>query len=329
MFSLLQENSGFLLNALLKRGLSGEQSVPDSVPIATAAPDAFKLDAVTPEPEDLDTVAPNSAAPSPPQPLSLAQESQHSPSSLGPGDPLEDELRSKLSQPVSRANSKDSSSSEDECKNQPVDKQTDRENDRLREKMRPKDTERGRQRPSDRLRDRTSSKESEGASETVEQMNGQEMKRSERLIKSASVREEGRVRERRSGSLEVTVGNQEQKRGDKKEQNRQIKRQNKRDVEKETEQRRGARRSGSSASSPANTPSSQEGVLSDNQVRRSEGANALVLIPPLTFCFCAAVLGNHCPSVCLLIYLFFICQYLSITLHLQVIKLLAFVVQLK
>lgn len=267
-FSSIQENSGFLLNALLKRGLSEEQPVPDAMPISTAAPDAFNEDAVTPEPEDLDTVAPNSAAPSPPQPLFLAQESQHSPSSAGPGDPLEEELRSKLSQLVSHANSKDSSSSGDECKKRPVGQPTDKENDILRERTRPKDTDRGRQRPSDRLRDRTSSKESEGASETVEHMNGKETKRSERLIKSASMREEGRVRERRSGSLERTASNKEQKRGDKKEQNRQMKRQNKRDAEKEAEQRRGARRSGSSASSPANTPSSQEGVLSDNQVRR-------------------------------------------------------------
>lgn len=239
--------------------------------MATAAPDAFKLDAMTPEPEDLDTVAPNSAVPSPPQPHSLAPESQHSPSSLGTGDPLEEELRSKLSQLVSRANSKDSSSSEDECTKRPVDKQMDEESDRLREKARPKDTERGRPRPSDRLRDRTSSKEREGASETVEHMNGQETKRSERLIKSASVREEGRLGERRSGSLEETVDDQEQKRGDKREPNRQSKRQHKRDVEKEAEQKGGAKRSGSSASSPAITPSSQEGVLSDNQVRRSEG----------------------------------------------------------
>lgn len=237
------------------------------MPMATAAPDAFKLDAMTPEPEDFDTVAPNSAAPSPPQPHSLAPETKHSPSSFGSGDPLEEELRSKLSQLVSRANSKDSSSSEDECTKRHADKQTDKESDRLREKARPKDTEKGRQRPSDRLRDRTSSKEREGASETVEHVNGQEITRGERLKKSASVREEGRRRERRSGSLEGTVVELEPKRGDKREPNRQSKRQHKRDVDKEAEQKAGARRSGSSASSPAVSPSSQEGVLSDNQVR--------------------------------------------------------------
>ncbi|XP_044033062.1 rab effector MyRIP isoform X1 [Siniperca chuatsi] len=271
IYPLVQENGGFLLNALLKRGLSVEQSVPDTMPVATAAPDAFKLDAMTP-----DTVTPNSAAPSPPQPHSLAPGSQHSPSSSGPGDPLEEELRSRLSQLVSRANSKDSSSSEEECTKQPVNKQTDKESDRQREKMRPKDAERERQRASERLRDRTGSKERERTSETVEQVNGQEMKRSERLKKSLSVREEGRVREKRLEKgvecLEEKVPKyiQEQKRGDKREPNRQSKRQHKRDVDKEAEQKGGAR-SGSSASSPAITPSSQEGVLSDNQ----EGQNDL------------------------------------------------------
>lgn len=179
------------------------------MPTATAAPDAFKLDAMTPEPEDLDTVAPNSAAPSPPQPHSLALGAKLSPSSLGPVDPLEEELRSRLSQLVSRANSKDSSSSDEECTKLPTDKQTDRESDRQREKTRPKETEKERQRASDRLRDRPS--------ETVEQVNGQEAKRSERLLKSQSVREEGRGRERRlergAGSLEVTADEPEQKRG--------------------------------------------------------------------------------------------------------------------
>ncbi|XP_074477604.1 rab effector MyRIP isoform X3 [Sebastes fasciatus] len=258
IYPLVQENSGFLLNAILKRGLSEEQSVPDTMPTATAAPDAFKSDAMTPEPEVLDTVAPNSAAPSPPQP--------HSPSSSGAGDSLEEELRSRLSQLVSRANSKDSiSSEEEECTKRPADKESNRQ----REKTMPKDTERERQKGCDRLRDR------EKASETVEQVNGQEVKRSERLIKSPSVREEGRVRDKRLEigveCLEEKVDDQEQKRGDKREPNRQSKRQHKRDVEKETEQKGGARRSGSSASSPAVTPSSQEGVLSDNQ----EGQNDL------------------------------------------------------
>lgn len=243
------------------------------MPVATAAPDAFKLDAMTPEPRDLDTVAPNSAAPSPPQPHTLALGSQqHSPSSSGPGDPLEEELRSRLSQLVSRANSKDSSSSEEECTKRPVDKQTDKESDRQREMTRLKDTERERQRASDRLRDRTSSKERDTPSETVEQVNGQEMGRGERLIKSLSVREEGRVRERRLekgvASLEEQVDDQEQKRSDKREPNRQSKRQHKRDAEKEAEQKGGVRRSGSSATSPAVTPFSQEGALSGSQVRR-------------------------------------------------------------
>ncbi|XP_037613131.1 rab effector MyRIP isoform X4 [Sebastes umbrosus] len=258
IYPLVQENSGFLLNAILKRGLGEEQSVPDTMPTATAAPDAFKSDAMTPEPEVLDTVAPNSAAPSPPQP--------HSPSSSGAGDSLEEELRSRLSQLVSRANSKDSiSSEEEECTKRPADKESNRQ----REKTMPKDTERERQKGCDRLRDR------EKASETVEQVNGQEVKRSERLIKSPSVREEGRVRDRRLEigveCLEEKVDDQEQKRGDKREPNRQSKRQHKRDVEKETKQKGGARRSGSSASSPAVTPSSQEGLLSDNQ----EGQNDL------------------------------------------------------
>nr|XP_046226969.1 rab effector MyRIP isoform X1 [Scatophagus argus]XP_046226970.1 rab effector MyRIP isoform X1 [Scatophagus argus] len=272
IYPLAQENSGFLLNALLKRGLSEEQSAPDTVPVATAAPDAFKLDAMTPEPEDLDTVAPNSVVPSPPQHHPLAPGALHSSSSSAPGDPLEAELRSRLSQLVSRANSRDSSSSEEECTKRPADKQTGKESDRQREKTRPKDTERERQKSSDRLRDRTSIKERERACETVEQVNGQDMKRSERLIKSQSVREEGRVRERRLekgvGSLEGAADDQEQKRGDKRE-NRQSKRQHKRDAEKQGEQKGGARRSGSSASSPAITPSSQEGVLSDNQQKYS------------------------------------------------------------
>lgn len=271
--SSLKENSGFLLSALLKRGLSEEQSVPDTMPMATAAPDAFKLDAMTPEPEDLDTVAPNSAAPSPSHPHSLAPGSQHSPSSPGPGDPLEEDLQSRLSQLVSHANSRDSSSSEEEHTKWPADKQMDKESDRLREK-RPKDTEREKQKASDRLRDRNGSRGRERATETVEQVNGQEMKKSERFKKSLSVREEGRVRERRlekgGASFKEKVDDQEQKRGDKREPNRQSKRQHARDVEKEAEQKGGARRSGSSATSPAITPSSHEGVQSDNQVRRLE-----------------------------------------------------------
>ncbi|XP_071388692.1 rab effector MyRIP isoform X1 [Centroberyx affinis] len=283
IYPLVQENSGFLLNALLQRSLSEEQSVPDTVttvsmPMATAGPEVFTLDTMTPEPEDLDTVAPNSAAPSPPQPRSLAPRPQHSPSSSGPGsgsgDPLEQELRSKLNQLVSHANSKDSSSSEDECVKRPTDKQTDKESDRQKEKPRPNDRERERQRASERLRDRPSSKEREKGSETVEQVNGPEPKRRERVMESPSLRDEGRVRERRlergGNSLEEKADDKEQKRG---EGNRQSKRQQKRDVEKEAGQTGGGRRSGSSASSPAMTPSSLEGALSDGQ----EGQNELEL----------------------------------------------------
>ncbi|XP_067434547.1 rab effector MyRIP isoform X3 [Thunnus thynnus] len=275
LYPLVQENSGFLLNALLKRGLSEEHPIPDTLPMATAATDAFKLDAMTPEPEDLETVAPNSAAPSPPQPHSLGPGPQHSLSSSGngsgSGDPLEEELRSRLRELVSRANSKDSSSSEEDFAKWPADKQTDKESDRQREKTKLRDVERERQRASDRLR--ASSKEREKGSETVEQVNGQEMTRREKLIKSPSLSEEGRVRERRLEkgveSLEDKVDDQGQKRGDRREGNRQSKRQHKRDVEKEAGQKGGGWRSGSSASSPAVTPSSQEGVLSDNQQKYS------------------------------------------------------------
>ncbi|XP_034718013.1 rab effector MyRIP isoform X3 [Etheostoma cragini] len=268
IYPFVQENSGFLLNTLLKRGLSEEQSEPNTTPTATTAPDTFKLDTVTPEPGDLDTVAPNSAALSPPQPHTLAPASQQSPFSSGPGDPLEEELRSRLSQLVSRANSKDSSSSEEECT-----KQTDKESDRQREKTRPKDTERERQKGSDGLRVRTGSKEREKVCETVEQVNGQVVKRSERLIKSPSVREDGRGRERRlemgEECLEVNVGDREKKRGGNREPNRQSKRQHKRDMAKAAGQKGGVRRSGSSTSSPAITPSSQERALSDNQQKYS------------------------------------------------------------
>ncbi|XP_077952692.1 rab effector MyRIP isoform X2 [Gasterosteus aculeatus] len=267
IYPLVQENSGFLLSALLKRGLSQEESAPDTTPTATATPD--KSDAITPEPEDLDTVDPNlSPPPVPPQPHSLAPGSQPSLCSQGPGDPLEEELRSRLSQFARRAKSRDSSSSEEDCTKRPADRQTDREREGQREKTRPKDAERERPKGSDRLRDGSGEGEMEAASETAEQVNGQAAKRSARL-KSPSLREEGRVRERRLEMgvecLEESVDDQEQKRGEKREPSRQSKKQHKRDVKKETGQKGGVRRSGSSASSPAVTPSSQEGVLSDNQ----------------------------------------------------------------
>ncbi|XP_028289230.1 LOW QUALITY PROTEIN: rab effector MyRIP-like [Parambassis ranga] len=257
IYPLAQENSGFLLNALLKRGLSEEQPVPDPVSAATAAADAFKLDAMTPEPEDLDTVAPNSPVPSPPPPQSLVPGPQFS---LGPGfspaDPLEEELRSRLSQLVSRANSKDNSSSGEECaQKRPMDKQMEKESDRQSVKQRSKGTDRERHRASDKF--------IEQATEAVEEMNGPEMIRSQRLVTSVSMREEGRVRERRleraGGSLKEKVDDQEQKRGDKRDSNRQSKKDGR-------GQKGGAKRSGSSASSPAVSPSSQEGALSNNQV---------------------------------------------------------------
>ncbi|XP_068160102.1 rab effector MyRIP [Antennarius striatus] len=269
IYPLAQESSGFLLNALLKRGLSEEQPGPDAMPVPAAAPDTFQVDAMTPDPEDLDTVAPNSTALSPSQSHSQALGCQLSPSNSGPGDPLENELQSRLSQLVRRANSNDCLS-EEECTKSSVDKQTDKESDRWRESTRPKDRERERQSSSDRPRDGIISEEGDTTSETAEQMNGQEMKRSERLIKSLSVTEEGRVKERwlEKGILEGNVDTQEQKRRDKREPNRQSKRQHKRDVDTEAEQK-GRMRSGSSTSSPAVTPSSHEGVLSDNQQKNS------------------------------------------------------------
>lgn len=209
---------------------------------------------MTLEPENQDTAAPNPAALRPPQPRSLALEAHHLPSSSGAADPLQDNLQPKLSHPVNCAKSKGSSSSEEDCTQWPADKQTHSETDR--QKSRPKDAEREQQR----------------ACETVEQVNGQEVKRSERLLKSASVREEGRVREKKlekgAEGLEEKVDNQEKKRGDKRKLSRQSKRQHKREGEKEAGQK-GVMRSGSSASSPAVTPSSLEGVVSDNQVRRT------------------------------------------------------------
>lgn len=230
--------------------------------MATAALDAFRLDAMTPEPEDLETLAPNSAVPSPPQPYSLAPEAQNPQSIIGPGDTLEEELRSKLSQLISRANSKDSATSEDENKTQITDQQMDKEGEVLKEQ-----TERERQRTKDILKDCSASEETSGREEHV---NGQGMNRSDRLAKNPSMSEEGRIRERKLGGSDRTVEEQEQRRGHKREPNRHTKRQHKRDTERESEQKRGAR-SGSSASSPALTPSFQEGVLSDNQVSTQAG----------------------------------------------------------
>lgn len=252
--SSLQENSAFLLNALVKRGLSDEQPTPDLVQLATVTPDTFRSDAMTPEPEDLKTLAPNWAAPSPLLPYSLAPEPQNLQRIVGPGDTLEEELRAKLSELISRANSKDGSASEDESKMQTVDQEAAKESEMIKEQI-----ERERQRANGRLKDCF-------VSEETGKTNGQEKKRSERLTGKSSMREEGRIREKNSGVLEKTADEQEQRGGHKREPNRHSKRQHKRDVERDSEQRRGARKSGSCTSSPALTPSSQEGVLSDNQV---------------------------------------------------------------
>ncbi|XP_056155730.1 rab effector MyRIP [Lampris incognitus] len=254
---LVQENSGILLSALLKQSLSGEQPVHETVgltvsmPVATAVPEGFSSDAMTPEPEDLDTVAPNSMAPSPPQHHSLAPRLQRSPSSSGPG--------------------KDNFSSEDkhEHMKQTTNKQMDIESEEHRETCRLNDREREWQRASERRRDRPSIIERDNGSETVEQVNGSEMRRRE----SSSMKEEqqaGQKRLEKGGrSFEENVDDREEKRGDKREGRRQSKRQQRRDVEKEAEQMEGDRRSGSNRGSPAVTPSSLEGVLSDGQQKYS------------------------------------------------------------
>ncbi|XP_047204910.1 rab effector MyRIP isoform X1 [Girardinichthys multiradiatus] len=265
IYPLAQENSGFLLNALLKRGLSDEQPVPDYTLAVTAAPDALKLDAMTPEPEALDTVAQNCPSLNPAQPNSVAPGPEILSGSVGPEsgseDHLEEEIRSTLSRLASRENSKDSTSSDEEGARSPEDKVTDKESEKQRVKSRPKQTERQRQ---------CASANREKESEAMEQVNGQLMKRAPGLAKSASVREETRVQERRlekrAESFVEKVVEKEQKRG---EVNRVNKKQCKRNGEKEAAQKGGARMSGSSASSPAVTPSSQEGGLSNNQQRYS------------------------------------------------------------
>ncbi|XP_026148257.1 rab effector MyRIP isoform X3 [Mastacembelus armatus] len=262
IYPLIQEDSGFLLNALRKRGLSEELQVPETMPVATATTDTFEIDAITPKPEHLDTGAPNLPALSPPQSCSLASETHCLPSSSRQTFAMEEEMQSRFSQLVNCANSKDSSSSDEECTKWPADKQIDKESDRQKERSRTKDSERERQR----------------ASETVEHVDGQEIKKYERLIKSPSVREEGRVKDRKFvkgvENSEDKVDNQEKKRGDKKRQSRQSKRQHKRDMEKEA----GAR-SGSSTSSPAVSPSYQERALPHNQ----EGQNDLEKLQRLQF----------------------------------------------
>ncbi|KAM6900699.1 rab effector MyRIP isoform 2-T2 [Xenentodon cancila] len=263
IFPFAQENSGFLLNALLKRGLSEEHPVSDSKPVATAAPDALKFDAMTPEPGDFDTAALNSPIPN----LTQAHSSPSGPkisscsSEFGPGfvNALEEEMQSRIGQLVTRSNGKDSSSSDEKYAKWSVDKQVDKESERQKEKSRQR---------------QRASENTEKESEVVEQVNGQEIKRVMRQGRSASVQEEGRLWEKRlergEGSFEENIFEQEQRRGEKRDLNRQSKRQHKRDVEKEAGQKHGARSSGSSASSPAVTPSSQEGVLSNNQVGQND-----------------------------------------------------------
>ncbi|XP_016524839.1 rab effector MyRIP isoform X4 [Poecilia formosa] len=260
IYPLAQENSGFLLNALLKRGLSEEQPVPDGTLAAPAAPDALKLDALTAgELEPSNTVASYSPPPNSAQLDSVSPGPEIVSRSPGPGsgsgDSLEVEIRSKLSRLVSRGNSKDGVSSDEE------DKQTEKESEKQKEKSRPRETERQRQRASVKR---------EKESGATEQVNGQQMKRAAGLVKSASAREETGAQERRlekrAESFVERVAEKEQKRG---EVNRVSKKQRKRDGEKEAAQKGGARRSGSSASSPAVSPSSQEGGLSNNQQKYS------------------------------------------------------------
>ncbi|KAF7213990.1 transcript variant X2 [Nothobranchius furzeri] len=252
IYPLAQDNSGFLLHALLKRGLSDEQPVPDCKLAATTAP----LDPTMPETEVFDIVAPHSPAPNPLQHQPMSPRPQLFSRSLGlefcPGDNMEEEVQSKLIQMVSRGNSKDTSSSDEECMQK--NKQTEKASEKQKEKLRPKESERPRRRASD-------NREMDG--EALERVNGQEVKRGARLEKSSSVREE--VQEEGSESLEEKVDEPAQKRGDRREMNRVSKRQQKREVGKVA----GARRSVSSASFPAVSPSAQEGELSNNQQKYS------------------------------------------------------------
>ncbi|XP_078795114.1 rab effector MyRIP isoform X5 [Oryzias latipes] len=240
IYPLAQENSGILLNALLKRGLSEEHSVIGSGPIAAAAPDTLIFQTATPQLEDLDTALSNSSDPNCPQLHSLAQGSQLS--NPGSADVLEEKLQSRLCQLVSN------SKGDDDCVRWSVDKQMDAES----HQSRPKDTERHRHRESEKR---------EKGSETKEQVNG---KKSVKQVKSPSLQEEEgawkRQLEKGGHSLEEKVSEQDQRR----EEKRLSKRQHSRDAEKEGGQIIGAR-SGSSVSSPAVTPSSQEGELSNNQ----------------------------------------------------------------
>ncbi|XP_052339147.1 rab effector MyRIP-like isoform X2 [Oncorhynchus keta] len=250
----VQENS-FLLNGLLKRGMSEEMAAPDVVPEAMT-------------PEDQDTVAPNSAAPSPRNPMTPDPLST---SSTGPGsgDTLEQELRSKLSQLVGRANSKEVvSSSEDEPIKSPGGR--DRESDRPKEKLRQNEREGDRQseRPRDRLR---STSQDRAKRETIESVKEPELKKRERLTERPILREEESVKESRLGrggkSLEEKVDDREEKRVEK---NRLSKRPQGKEVDRKTE-KKGEQvedqneKTGSTPTSLVITPSVQEGVLCDGQ----------------------------------------------------------------
>ncbi|XP_029611948.1 rab effector MyRIP isoform X2 [Salmo trutta] len=249
--SSAQENS-FLLNALLKSGMSEEMPGPDVGPM----PETSSV--MTPEPKNQDTVAPNSAVPSSPNCMAPGP---LSPSSSGPGsgDTLEQEPYSKLGQLVGRASSKEvASSSEDEPIKSPG--RRDRENDRQKEKLRQNERERDPQRQSSKSRDRTKR-------ETIESVNGPELKKRERLRESQEEIVKERRLDRGGKSLEEKVDGRENKTVEK---NRQSNRLQRKEVDRETE-RKGEQvedrkeKTGSTPSSPAITPSIQEGVLCDGQ----------------------------------------------------------------
>nr|XP_046212150.1 rab effector MyRIP isoform X3 [Oncorhynchus gorbuscha] len=258
--SSAQENS-FLLNALLKSGMSEEMPGPDVGPVPETSSAVM-----TPEPKNQDTVAPNSAAPSSPNCMAPGP---LSPSSSGPGsgDTLEQELYSKLGQLVGRASSEEvASSSEDEPIKSPVkrDRESDRQKEKLRQIERERDPQAQSERQSSKSRDRTKR-------ETFESVNGPELKKRERLRECLTLRQEERVKERRlergGKSLEEKVDGRENKTVEK---NRQSKKLQRKEVDRETE-RKGEEvedrneKTGSTPSSPAITPSIQEGVLCDGQ----------------------------------------------------------------
>ncbi|XP_010897772.1 rab effector MyRIP isoform X2 [Esox lucius] len=235
-----QENS-FLLNALLKRGVSEEMPTPDVVPILEASSEAM-----TPEPEDQDTVAPNSVAPSPPNPSVPGPLRPSSPGS-GSGATLEKELRSKLSELVGRAKSKEfASSSEDEPFMSTIGR--DRESDRLREKPGQNERPRDGLRTSERQRERLSSRD---RAKTAEKANEPELKR-ESLILRGEERMKDRKLQRGTKSLEEKAGDMKDRRVEK---NRPSKRQPRKDVEWQSEKREDGLEDGNdkAESAPAST----------------------------------------------------------------------------